>query len=141
MPFCFKTGSALRTSHYLLLVSKNFLGYDIMKRIMAKESTGLEQGVASFGYCEADERFPRLFELGRPLDELGERLCSDLAGRRLNVGNLYKEHSVGTPYTSANYKQVLLKLEEAGRIIVHTTGPHRRRGTMADKLEIQFPNR
>ena len=43
-----------------------------MKKIMAKESSKTEQGVASFEYNPADEQYPTLFELNRPLEELGE---------------------------------------------------------------------
>jgi len=38
-PFCFKDPSGTRTSHHLIFVTKDFKGYEIMKPIMAKEST------------------------------------------------------------------------------------------------------
>jgi hypothetical protein len=46
LPFRFKRGN--RTSHSLIFVSKHFKGYEIMKIIMAKESSTEDQGVASF---------------------------------------------------------------------------------------------
>ena len=49
-PFCFKTDDGTRTSHYLVFVTKDFKGYEIMKPIMAKESTRWAQGVPSFVY-------------------------------------------------------------------------------------------
>lgn len=48
LPFCFKTDTGTRTSHHLIFVSKNVLGYSIMKDIMAKESSSTEQGVPLF---------------------------------------------------------------------------------------------
>ena len=41
--FRFRDATGKRTSHHLIFVSKNFRGYDIMKEIMAKESSGAEQ--------------------------------------------------------------------------------------------------
>ena len=43
LPFCFKDDRGSRTSHHLIFVSKHFKGYEIMKEIMAKESTNAEQ--------------------------------------------------------------------------------------------------
>ena len=52
-----------------------------MKKIMAKESSKIEQGVASFEYNPADERYPTLFELNRPLEQLENMLLREYAGR------------------------------------------------------------
>jgi hypothetical protein len=70
LPFCFSNEKGTRTSHYLIFVSKHFKGYEIMKEVMAKESSSANQGISSFEYCPADARQPLLFELSRPLDEL-----------------------------------------------------------------------
>ncbi len=48
LPFCFRSASGGRTTHHLVFVSKNFLGYDIMKSIMASASSQIEQGVSSY---------------------------------------------------------------------------------------------
>ena len=48
LPFTFKDTSGSRTSHKLIFVSKNFKGYEIMKDIMAKESSTEDEGVPSF---------------------------------------------------------------------------------------------
>jgi three-Cys-motif partner protein len=68
LPFCFKNDAGTRTRHHLIFVSKNVLGYTIMKEIMAGESSSHNQGVATFQYSPADHQFPLLFELLRPLD-------------------------------------------------------------------------
>jgi len=65
LPFCFKGALGTRTSHHLIFVSKHARGYEIMKGIMAKESTTREQGVPTFAYNPADSRTPLLFELVR----------------------------------------------------------------------------
>jgi len=81
LPFRFLNDQATRTSHHLIFVSKHFRGYEIMKSIMAKESSKRDQGVPSFEYNPADERFPRLFDLTAPLDELEDRLLDYFAGK------------------------------------------------------------
>ncbi|HID72743.1 TPA: three-Cys-motif partner protein TcmP, partial [Candidatus Micrarchaeota archaeon] len=70
LPFCFKNERGVRTSHHLIFVSKHVRGYEIMKEIMAEYSSNKDQGVPSFEYNPADERYSLLFELTRPLDEL-----------------------------------------------------------------------
>ena len=47
LPFRFRNESGNRTSHHLIFVSKHFKGYEIMKGIMARESSGSSQGVSS----------------------------------------------------------------------------------------------
>ncbi len=61
LPFGFKNDRGNRTSHHLFFVSKNFRGYEIMKDIMARESSENTQGVPSFQYSPASLRWPILF--------------------------------------------------------------------------------
>lgn len=144
LPFCFKNAKGTRTSHHLIFVSKHRLGYKIMKKVMANQSTLVEQGVASFQYNPADRlRQPMLFELTRPLDDLGDMLLDRFAGETLTMAQVYDAHNVGLPYTDTNYKEVLKKLEVAGKIVAHP--PHtdrpKRKGevTFADSVEVTFP--
>jgi three-Cys-motif partner protein len=58
LPFCFKHESGKRTSHHLIFVSKHVKGYEIMKEIMAKESSEQNQGVPSFEYNPATSEQP-----------------------------------------------------------------------------------
>ncbi|MER2058194.1 MAG: three-Cys-motif partner protein TcmP, partial [Niallia sp.] len=50
LPFKFVSEKKYQTSHYIILISKSPLGYQIMKDIMAKESTLHEEGIAGFSY-------------------------------------------------------------------------------------------
>ena len=52
LPFTFKDARGRRTSHHLIFISKNFRGYEIMKDIMARESSSQTQGVPSFELLE-----------------------------------------------------------------------------------------
>ncbi len=110
-----------------------------MKKIMAKESSKTEQGVASFEYNPADQRFPTLFELNRPLDELGALLLREYAGRTIRFADLYQEHSRGRRYTDSNYKAVLTQLENEGKVNANKPGgAKRRKATFANDVLITF---
>ncbi len=50
LPFRFRDEKGNRASHHLVFVSKHFKGYEIMKEVMAKESSTADQGVPSLEY-------------------------------------------------------------------------------------------
>ncbi len=137
LPFRFKNASGKRTSHHLIFVSKHFRGYEIMKEIMAKESSAENQGVPSFEYNPATERQPLLFGFLRPLDDLAEMLLAEFAGQKLTMREIFERHSVGRPYVARNYKDVLLKLEEDGKIKAEK---HKKR-TFGNNVLVRFPVR
>ena len=112
LPFIFKNETGNRTSHSLVFVSKHFKGYEIMKEIMARESSVAEQGVPSFTYSPADASMPLLFSLNTPLDKLEGMLRRDFAGQTLTMLQIYQKHSIDRRYIKKNYKAALLNLEE-----------------------------
>jgi three-Cys-motif partner protein len=140
LPFRFKRGA--RTSHSLIFVSKNFKGYEIMKSIMASESSTEDQGVASFTYSPADASTPLLFSLAQPFDKLLIDLPKAYAGETSTMRKIYEDHSVDTPYTDKNYKEALRQLEAAGRITADPPAAQRpkRKGitTFADHVKVTF---
>lgn len=138
LPFCFKDDRGKRTSHHLILATKHGRGYGIMKEIMARSSSEQHQGVASFAYCPASAIHPLLFELNRPLDQLEDLLMNRFAGRTMQIGQIYEEHNVGTPYILKNYRAALLKLEEKG--LISTSPSKRRKGTFSEKVRATFPH-
>ena len=141
LPFRFKDARGSRTSHHLIFVSKGFKGYEIMKEIMAGESSDSEQGVAGFEYSPVDPQMAAqqllLFNLSRPLDDLGNMLLEEFAGQELTMVRIYETHNVNRPYIKKNYKDTLKRLEEQKKI---TASPHRK-GTFGDKVTVTFPNR
>ena len=145
LPFCFKNEQGTRTTHHLIFATKNFKGYEIMKEIMARESTEQEQGVPSFEYSPASKNFPLLFDLARPLDDLEEILLKDFGGQRLTMEAVYMRNSVGKRYVRANYKKALTNLEATGKIKTNPPADKRpkRHGqvTFADSVVITFPRR
>ena len=138
LPFRFKDDRGSRTSHHLIFVSKNFKGYEIMKEIMAKESSDGEQGVAKFEYTPVDARMAKqqlLFQLSRPLDDLGNMLLQEFAGQTLTTDQIYKKHNIDRPYIRKNYKDVLKQLAAHQKIAAPS---HRKKGTFADHVQVTF---
>ena len=140
LSFRFSKEAQKRIGHHLLFVSKNFKGYDIMKDVMAKESSSTDQGVPSFEYNPRD--YSLRFELSRrPLDDLEGQLLDNFAGCTRNLPEIYKEHSVGKPFVAKNYRQALANLEDKGAIQVYSAKPRPRKGTYAPHVRISFPAR
>ncbi|MCC8968945.1 three-Cys-motif partner protein TcmP [Bradyrhizobium brasilense] len=136
LPFRFKRGK--RTSHSIVFVSKSFKGYEIMKDIMAGESSSDDQGVASFTYSPADASMPLLFSLAQPFDAFKKKLPIDLAGQTLTMREIYEDHSMDTPYVSKNYKQALRELEAEGTIIADPPMAKRPKNTFANHVRVTF---
>ncbi|MEQ9622211.1 three-Cys-motif partner protein TcmP [Coleofasciculus chthonoplastes] len=137
LPFRFRHENGNRTSHHLIFVSKHVRGYEIMKEIMAKESSTTEQGVPSFEYNPATKFQPLLFELSRPLDELTDMLLDEFAGQTMTMIEVYQRHHIGKRYIKKNYKDALLKLEVQGKIRAEPS--KRKKNTFADKVNVTFP--
>jgi len=137
LPFRFRHENGNRTSHHLIFVSKHVRGYEIMKEIMAKESSTTEQGVPSFEYNLATNFQPLLFELSRPLDELTDMLLDEFAGQTMTMIEVYQRHHIGKRYIKKNYKDALLKLEAKGKITAEPS--KRRKNTFADTVRVTFP--
>ncbi len=139
LPFCFKNDTGKRTTHHLILVTKGFKGYEVMKDIMAKSSSSADQGVPSFAYSPATDRQQTfLFELNRPLDDLRAMLLEAFAGKTMTMRQIYEEHSVDRPYLARNYKDVLATLEKEK--VIMTRGRKSSRG-FADDIVVTFPRR
>jgi len=143
LPFKFRRADGSRTSHSLVFVTKNVKGYEIMKDIMARESSTEDQGVASFAYSPADARTPLLFSLARPLEALADDLAKSFAGRTLTMDQVYQGHHVDTPFIRRNYKEALGDLESAGRVQCDPPADRRRKvggkPTFGDSVRIAFP--
>ena len=152
LPFRFRKTDVNRTSHHLIFVSKHPLGYKIMKKVMANESTSATEGVASFEYNPATSDQPLLFGLLRPLEDQEELLLEKFADRTLSMIDIFNEHNLlgldsrhnyMLPYTDSNYKDVLTSMEQAGKIVGNPPGTLRRvvkgKTTCADATRFTFP--
>ena len=145
LQFRFKGPSGRRTRHHLVFVSKHQKGYDIMKDIMARESSASPQGVPTFEYNPAHHLCAPLFPDGPTARDLEEALPVEFAGQRLTMHDVYWRHNVGLPFISANYKTALANLEARGKITAMPQADKRMhiRGklTFADDVVVQFPAR
>ena len=145
LPFTFKRETGERTSHHLIFVSKNYLGYKIMKGIMAGYSSHSPQGVPSFDYSPATQRQPLLFELSRPLDDLCEMLLLDFAGQTLTMKEVFDTHNIGKRFIESNYKDALKQLELEGKVDTDPPAENRRKYkgqvTFANHVKATFPKR
>mgnify|MGYP000896180429 CR=1 FL=1 len=143
LPFRFRNDSGTRTSHHLIFLSKDFLGYDIMKGIMHKECSENNECVSTFEYNPRDAHFRQgsIFDLlSTPLEKLSGMLLSEYAGKTIDFMRLYEEHSVDRPYIRKNYKDVLRKLYDEGKVAAKdpTTDKQPKKGTFSDKMRITF---
>ena len=139
LPFRFRKRD-YRTSHHLIFASKHFRGYDIMKGIMANESSNQVDDVPSFEYSPAGPKFPILYLLSKPLEELKGMLREAFAGQTCSVKRVYEQHSVGTRFILKNYKAAMIEMEQAGEVSVSDPeNKKRREGTLADRLLMTFP--
>lgn len=136
--FCVKDKDKARTSHYLIFVTKNFTGFDIMREIMASQSSYFIEEVPSFEYNLRDER--DLFTY--PIKELKEGLLNDFKGKTLKVKDIYKEHCVGKNYIRRNYKKALRELYDSNKIKAYSDKKKApRQDTMGDEINIEFPDK
>lgn len=137
LPFCFKNDQGTRTTHHLILVTKHFKGYEVMKGIMATASSKEDEGVPSFTYSPSTgpEQY-LLFRLNSPLEKLRDSLLAEFSGQTLTMRQVYERHSVDTPYLAKNYKDVLRQLE--GEDVIKTRGRKSTRG-FADPIVVAFP--
>ncbi len=126
-----------RVSHYVCFVTKNKVGYAIMKDIMAKHGAVDEDGVPRFEYFPAVKGRQLVFETHRPLLQLPEDLLRTFAGQTLSVQQIFDNHNVGKPFLKKHYKVVLLHMESARRI--RCSPADRTKDTLANKTLVTFP--
>lgn len=138
LPFRFRNPEGSRTTHHLFFVSKHFRGYEIMRDVMYTHSHK-EGTVAKFEYNPADDRWPSLFELVRPLGDLEDMLLEDCAGITTKLRPLFESHSKGKGYVIKNYREVLCRMEREGKIRMEPLFDKRRAGTIGEKVVITFP--
>lgn len=140
LPFSFRNRAGVRTSHHLIFVSKNALGYHIVKDIMARESASDEDGVATFEYnAVANPQLSFLYALSRPLESLREDLLRSFTSQTISMQDIYEKHNVGTRYVKRNYKDALLRLEHEGEVVASPA--KRRANTFGDTVMVAFPTR
>ncbi len=143
LPFRFVARDAERTSHYLVFVTKNFLGYKIMRDVMGGASSyDSSDGVPSFEYTSKP---PLFLADGRGIEALAASLMTDMAGESLTVDEVFQRHSPGKLYVMTNYREALLRLEEEDRATMDPPAKNRRlykgRPSLPSDVLVTFPRR
>jgi three-Cys-motif partner protein len=134
-----------RTSHYLIFVTKDFKGVEIMREVMAGMSSRRVDDVASFTYDPrvVDETQPELLPDTSPIDKLADRLLIDFAGHTVAVRHIFETHSGDSRFIERNYKEALRRLEADGRVAADSPASARQwrngKATMAGHVAITFP--
>ncbi len=107
-----------RTTHYLMLVSKHPLAYEIMKRIMKKYSSTSDLGIPSFAYNPFLEKqsFFR-FESEDDMNRLKSLLVDKYSSTTLSFGKLVEGLPVSLPYLNENYREAVNRLEAEGKLL------------------------
>jgi len=136
--FKFKKGN--RVSHFVIFATTHPKGFGLMKDIMALESASYFDGLPTYQYSQSKSIQMSLFG---GLVPLAEQLLKFFAGQTVSSLDVYEKHQVTGPYTSRNYKDVLLWLEEHQQVIVAPERSKRKlyKGgpTMGEKVMISFP--
>jgi three-Cys-motif partner protein len=145
LPFEFESQHGERTSHYVIFVSKAFLGYHIMKDVMfslSSETTDVRQ----FKYVPVQSTqmalFPN-FGKSHSIPLLKAVLLRSFADRTLTVWEIYAQITVDTPYTLKNVQTALTELEAEGKVWIDPPAAKRpmRKGerTLARDKVVTFP--
>lgn len=123
LPFKFYSTEKLRTSHFIIFVTKHPTACKIMKQIMYTNSAKDSDGVATFSFEDSHNfgvGFEQLSMFNRPIQSLQDDLLKKHKGKKVLVGDLCEEISFdfSSHFVQKNVKDVLKVLEESGKIDV-----------------------
>lgn len=123
LPFKFYSAEKLRTSHFIVFITKHPSACKIMKRIMYQHSTKDADGVANFSYEDSHNFLQGIEQLSlfnRPLQELKDSLVNEHHGNCKKVQELcdYYNMNIMSPFVGENVKEALKQLETSGQIEV-----------------------
>ncbi len=141
--FTFLNDASTRTMHRIVFATKNPLGAKIMKAVMAKASSWLEGEVPSYTCGQPPEwvRSPDLFNtVERRLADLEQQVLAFFAGKTVPAGQVHLRHGLDLRFTEQNYKTVLKRLEQEGRVRCCPPASERKPGTMKDETNVVFPS-
>ena len=146
LPFKFYSTEMLRTSHFIIFVTKHPLACKIMKQIMYSNSEKDSDGVATFSFEDSRNfgaGFEQLTIFDRPIQSLRDDILRKYTGRTVSVGSICNDVDCdfSSHFVSKNVKDVLKELELEGKISVTTGRKQKYRNgklNMPDGAVIQF---
>ena len=135
LPMRFTMEGSSQTSYHLVLASKSFRAYELMKEVMHRLSTGHLEGAVPFEFVFRESSMQQIPILGlRPEDSLHERLFSKFASQSLSFGDLYRcfEEENTTPFIKRHYVSAVAQLRDQQLL----SGG--RRGGISDSVLLRF---
>ena len=112
LPFRIKAANSRKTMQHIILATKDFKGYEMMRDIMSKRSSRIESGVASLEFDSITHGDELQFELISRIDDLESLLLRAFVNQTLSMGEIFKTHSIGKPYIKSNYKEAIRRMEQ-----------------------------
>lgn len=152
LPFKFRSRLGERTSHYLIFATKHFLGFDVMKSVMAGVGSASSGDMPRFEFHESQS----IQQLGllddflgnQKLERLEEWLLRHFEDQELTVRETYEGHEIarrGTAFQKSEYRDALSRLELSERVTIDPPREERRRRkgkiTLPDRAKVTFPRR
>lgn len=146
LPFKFYSAEMLRTSHFIVFVTKNPVACKIMKQIMYSNSAKDNDGVATFSFEDSRNFVDSCSQLSLfdgPIKALERAMISKYHGRTVTVQRLCDEVDCDftNHFVSKNVTDILKRLEPEGEITVISGRKVKMRGgvpTMPKNAIIQF---
>jgi hypothetical protein len=131
--------------YHLIYLTKHRLGFNKMKKVMAKYSRSVDGGIPLYLYAEGyktagDQQSLDLY-LTMSMAKLKHLLLQTFAGRKITVKRIIKTcDENGLLYTERNIKDALDHLEIDGVIKDLTPGKRKRqKGTFGENRIVKFP--
>ncbi|MBU1638056.1 hypothetical protein KKC97_10370 [bacterium] len=127
LPLAVELDKRKHISHYLVFLSKNKLGFKVMRDIMIKRSLKDADGMPLYVFSSIREEegrqieIPGLFGPRTVLQQLSDRLLGDFKGSRIEVGLLLERClEKGYEYNDSHVRKGLIYLQSVGKIgILH----------------------
>lgn len=146
LPFKFYSSEMVRTSHFIIFVTKHPLACKIMKQIMYSNSAKDSDGVATFSFEDSrnfEAGFEQLTIFDCPLQTLKDALIEKYSHQDVSVATICSDVDCdfSNQFVGKNAKDALKQLEVDGRIDVISGRKQKyRKGqlTMPDKAIIRF---
>ena len=146
LPFKFYRTDMVRTSHFIIFVSKHKRGCSIMKQIMYANSAKDVDGVASFELHDIKnfgDKYEQLSFFDRPLDALRDEIYISYKGKTVCVKEICEKYDtdISNHFVSRNVRDALIRMEEAGQLVVESGRKQKSRNgklNMPDKAIIRI---
>ncbi|MFO7698872.1 MAG: hypothetical protein R6X16_17195 [Anaerolineae bacterium] len=111
----FRLSDGHRCQELLLHATRELASYVRAKEILARHSSGHDQGVPDYAWDPVAARYDHGLGITRPLDALADELGRTLANQVVTAEEIHRRHHVGQPFVLQNYRDALELLAVHGR--------------------------